>query len=115
MTDEVAQGKARVVEIQRMWEGGRLGVEVRLVLGREGPVHIVEVESGALVRVGEHLGTSEYPVYAADGRPVTPLDGEDYLDAVYAHLSYGSRLWATAPFEMDEAAALSGVSQTKTS
>jgi hypothetical protein len=114
LTEGAAAARPLVVEIQRAWAGGRQGVEVRLVLGANGAVRIVEVEPGALERVGEHLGSDEYPVYATDGKPVTPADGKAYLEAVSNRLSYGSRLWATEPFEMDEAAALS-VSKTETS
>jgi len=106
LTDGDSVPKALVVEIQRAWAGGRTGTEVRLVLGRDGRVRTVEVEPGALTRIGELLGNAEYPMYAAGLVPVTPDDGKPYLEAVSNHLSYGTRLWATDPFEMDEAEAL---------
>ena len=105
-TNDASGATALVVEIQRAWAGGRIGTEVRLVLARDGHVRVVEVEPDALKRVGELLGDAQYPMYDANMTPVTPADGKRYLDAVQAHLSYGSRLWATEPFEMDEAAAL---------
>jgi len=106
---ELAGGKTVVVEIQRAWSDGRLGVEVRLVLGRDGRVRIVEVEPRALERLGDLLGSEQYPMYDGDLRPVTPADGRAYLEAVFNNLSYRSRVWATEPFEMDEGSALSGV------
>ena len=101
-----------VVEVHRAWADGRVGVEVRLVLGKDGHVQIIEVEPQALERLGSLLGNAEYPMYAAGGVEVTPADGRAYLEAVSNRLSYGSRLWATEPFEMDEAAAISPTGTT---
>jgi len=109
LTDQAADGRALVVEIQRAWSDGRLAVEVRLVLGRDGRVRTVEVEPQALERLHALLSEPQYIVDGGDPREVTPADGRVYLDAVSNNLSYRSRVWATEPFEMDETVALSGI------
>jgi hypothetical protein len=102
LTDSLEPVKAMVVEIKLAWSGGRIGTEARLVLGRDGRVRLVEIEPGALAQVTSLLGDV---VLSADGQPVTPADGMAYLEAVSSSLQ-GSRLWATEPFEMNEADAL---------
>jgi hypothetical protein len=109
LTEHTSGGKTLVVEIQRAWSDGHLGVEVRLVLGRDGRVRTVEVEPRALERLHDLLNEPQYVKDGADFREVTPADGRAYLDAIFSNLSYRSRVWATEPFEMDEAAALTGV------